>query len=397
MTVDSPPKNKKLYFALLNNGWLRREFAAKQLPAMRNTEGVELVWENPENTWHHPIYSNRNAIVQRFLKTDCDFLMMQDDDIVPLHNPAELVWADKDIIGSPAKVRQNGQQINWVAFLEDKERGGYFACDFAVAPCDADLVEVDIVGTGLILIKRHVLEAIKSPFTVENDENGICTLGTDFAFCKRARALGYKVHTSIHRVCEHYKEGGLLESSGYDDSDYFCHDNTKYELTWGEWAILQKDWRYIQEIFRDQGIRRVAEFGAGLSSLLMSERVPVTSYETNPKWAWDIKSKAKEGNHLEVKLWDGITPPKIEDVDLVFIDGPPGGVPPGRRFSYMAAADSGAKYILTHDSGREGELGWAKEFLWPKYRRIGTNGIHQQRLELWERKSDAAGKPGKDE
>lgn len=380
-------KKSKLYFALLNSGWIRREFASTQLPEMNRTDGVELVWENPEKSWGHPIYSNRNAIVKRFLKSDCDYLMMQDDDIIPWHNPAEMVWMDKDIVGSPAKVRQNGQQINWVAFAHDPARDGYFAVDMATCPTNADLVPVDIVGTGLICIKRKVIETLgPGCFTVINDEDGICKWGTDFAFCKRAREAGFEVFTTPHRVCEHIKEGGLLESTGYDDSDYFCHDNSKYALYWGDWAIIQKDWRFMQAVFKEEGIKRVAEFGSGLSSLLMSEIAEVVSYETKEETKASIEGKRLPINRLEVRLWDGVTPPELSGFDLVFIDGPPGGVGEGRRHSYEAAAKSGAPFILTHDSGREGEIAWAREWLWKDYGVIATNGTHQQRCELWKRK-----------
>ena len=378
---------KKLYFALLNSGWIRREFASTQLPEMNRTAGVKLVWENPEKSWGHPIYSNRNAIVQRFLKTDCDFLMMQDDDIIPWHNPAEMVWMDKDVVGSPAKVRQNGQQINWVAFIHDPARAGYYAVDMATCPSGVDLVPVDIVGTGLICIKRKVLETLgPGSFTVENDEFGVCKWGTDFAFCKRARAAGFDVYTTPHRVCEHMKEGGLLESTGYDDSDYFCHDNTKYGLYWGDWAIIQKDWKFIKDIFREEGVRRVAEFGTGLSSFLMSERAEVVSYETDPTAAEAMTAKITPENRLTIKVWDGKAPPDLAGFDMIFIDGPPGGVADGRKYAYEAASASGAPLILTHDSGREGEIAWAKASLWRDYEVVGTNGTHQQRCELWKKR-----------
>jgi len=388
MTFETTPR-KKLYFALLNSGWIRREFASTQLPRMNRTEGVELVWENPAKSWGHPIYSNRNAIVQRFLKTDCDFLMMQDDDIIPWHNPAEMVWMDKDIVGSPAKVKQEGQQNNWVAFCLDRVRDGYYAIDMATCPSNADLVPVDIVGTGLICIKRKVIETLgPGCFTVENDEFGVCKWGTDFMFCKRARAAGFEVYTTPHRVCEHVKEDGLLGSTGYDDSDYFCHDNTKYQLYWGDWCILQKDWRFIKDVFREEGIKRVVEFGTGLSSLLMSERAEVVSYETDPKTMETMTAKITPENRLTIRLWDGKTPPDITGFDMVFIDGPPGGSEHGRKYSYEAASRSGAPFILTHDSGREGEIVWAKEYLWKDYEVVGTNGLHQQRCELWKRKTE---------
>ena len=223
----------KLYFALLNHGWIRNEVAAHQLPQMQKTPGVELRWEQPWMTWHSPIYSNRNKIVKRFLASDCDFLMMQDDDVIPVgHNPAELVHANKDIVGCPAKVRSEGGTLDWVAYVKNEELGGYVTCNLAAAPTTADLLEVDIIGTGLIIIARRVLEdpRMRGAFLVENDEDGICTWGTDFAFCKRARANGYQVYTTPHRICEHIKEIGFNSLSGYDDSDNPNPANAPYKM-----------------------------------------------------------------------------------------------------------------------------------------------------------------------
>ncbi|MCK7503265.1 MAG: hypothetical protein MZV70_03590 [Desulfobacterales bacterium] len=384
------PKPIKLYFALLNHGWIRNEVAAHQLPQMKNTPGVELWWEQPWQTWHHPIYSNRNKIVKRFLMSDCDFLMMQDDDVIPMgHNPAELVFADKDIIGCPAKVRGEGGTLDWVAYAMRDDLGGYVTIDMSRAPTTADLLKVDIVGTGLIIIKRRVLEAIKAPFLVENDEDGVCTWGTDFAFCKRAGAAGFEVYTTPHRICEHIKEIGFNSLSGYDDSDSPDESNYDYKIAWGGWAIQQRDWAFIKKAMEDNGVKRVVEFGAGLSSLLMSERAKVVSYETRQDWIDTIAKKKIEGrNDLEFRLWDGVTLPDLGEVgpmDMVFVDGPPaatnGGV--GRKVSYEAASKSGAKFIITHDSGRQEELGFSDMFLRPKYDIAGKNGNHQQRSVLW--------------
>lgn len=358
---------------------------------MNNTEGVKLYWEDPAKSWHHPIYSNRNKIVKRFLQSDCDFLMMQDDDIIPVgHNPAEIVYADKDIVGCPAKVRADGGTLDWVAYYHNKEAGGYVAVDMAHAPSDADLLKVAVVGTGLICIKRKVLEAIKAPFLVENDEDGVCEWGTDFAFCRRAGALGFEVYTTPWRVCEHVKEMGFLDISGYDDSDNTDLSNQKYGIVWGNWAIQQKDWRFIKDVMEEHDIKKVVEFGAGLSSLLMSERADVVSYETKVDWAIDIEGK-KRGNSLKVELWDGLTIPAVgafaqpDGLDLVFIDGPPacmnGG--PGRRASYEAAIAMAPRFVITHDSGRPEEQALAADFLRKKYTFVKKNGNHQTRCELW--------------
>lgn len=382
--------NKKLYFALLNKGWVRREFAAQQLTDMRNTEGVEFVWENPALTWGHPICSNRNAIVKRFLKTDCDFLMMQDDDIIPLHNPAELVHADKDVVGSPAKVRQDGHQLNWVAFVRDATGKNYVPVDMSLCPTDADLIPVDVVGTGLICIKRKVIEAIPAPFMDTFDSDGIRELGTDFAFCERAKEKGFEIYTTPYRICEHVKELGLLDIDGYDDSDNICTDNFKYKIAWGGMAILQKDWRFIRDTISKYGVKSVVEFGVGLSSLLMSEIVPVVSYETKESWAKEIDSRRHNGtNQLAIAMWDGLEPPLIEQrgpFDMAFVDGPQGNKQ-GREFSIKAVAEARVPLVLIHDAGRRGETTFQNRYLRKDYDLIQKNGNHIQRCQLWQLKN----------
>ena len=150
----------KLHVAVLNRGWIRREthYALNQ---MEKTKGVEVILHPLNRSFHNPIFANRNILSKEFLKTDCDFHMQIDDDVVPIHhNPAELVFANKDIIGCPAKVRQYGKTLSWVAFVKHPTLEGYAPVDFSTADDTVDLLEVDVVGTGLILIRRNVLETL---------------------------------------------------------------------------------------------------------------------------------------------------------------------------------------------------------------------------------------------
>lgn len=212
----SKKKPIKLYLAILNTGWLRRELVHVILK-MQKTKGVKITMENLNKTFANPTCSNRNSIVKRFLATDNDFLMMIDNDVFPLHNPVDMVFADKDIIGSPAKVRRERKLI-WVAYVKGVGKDNYIPVDFHnVDDPTAELLSVDVVGTGCILIKRKVLESIKAPFLTGFDGDGVATYGTDFAFCKKAKKAGFEIYTTPQRVCEHVKEVGLLDIWSYDD------------------------------------------------------------------------------------------------------------------------------------------------------------------------------------
>lgn len=373
---------------MLNKGWFRREFTTIELPELRTTPGVELYMEKPDLTVGHPICSVRCAVAKRFLKSDCDYLMMQDDDIIPLHNPAELVFAGVDVVGCPAKVRQGDRQLNWVAYMEEKERGGYVPVDMSRVPSGADLIKVDVVGTGLIVVKRKVIEELGvGCFMDVFGPEGNRQEGTDFAFCNRARKAGFEIYTTPLRVCEHVKEVGLLDIQGYDDSDFVCLENVPYKVPWGGMAILQRDWEFIRRTMEDNGVKSVLEFGAGLSSLLMSERASVVSYETDEAWAANITGKRGAGNALEVVMWDGVSVPPLIGArgpyDMAFVDGPRGDSERGREFSYKAVADLNVPLVITHDSGRRGEMKWATKYLRDKYDIVGRNGQHQMRCQAW--------------
>lgn len=379
-----------VYFAILNQGWLRRELVYNVLGVIMDTKGVTTHFENPELTYHHPISSNRNRITKRFLKTDCDFLLMLDNDVVPYQNPVELVYANQDIIGVPAKVRQKNRNMNWVAYIkpeELKDSDGYYPLDFSVIDSQFDLMPVDIVGTGCILIKRKVLEAMKAPFNCEYDEDGVTKYGTDFAFCKRAKAAGFNVFTTTNRFAEHFKEVGLNDITGYDDSDNRDIAPAKYTIPWGGFAISMKDWHFIKKIIDDTKPEKILEFGAGLSSLLMSESTDVVTYETDDKYIEEIESKTN-GNRLIIKKWDGKDIEDNSSYDLAFVDGPLGELNggPGRENSIRLASELSDK-IIVHDAGRQHELMWQNKYLKRDFKMIGKSGHHVSRCHYWERRA----------
>jgi hypothetical protein len=388
----------KLYLAILNKGWIRREIVQKTIPEIKNTAGIELTLENLSKTWANPIFANRNAISKRFLTTDCEFMMQLDNDVIPLTNPAELVFANKDIIGMPAKVRQAGRAVNWVAYVKHPTEDGYGPVDFSRVDVTVDLLKVDAIGTGCIIIRRNVIEELSppkmmgGPFTIEMDEWGLSQFGTDFAFCRRAQKAGFEIYTTPQRTCEHIKEIGLLDIQGYDDSDSRDPAAGKYQIPWGEWAICQKDWEFIRSILlTNKDVKRVIEFGSGLSSLMISEYVDVVSYETDKDWAKVIRDKIIPGtNRLEVREWDGVTVSeklKHGEFDLCFVDGPKGKINGGigREHSIRLASEVCDKIIL-HDGGRKEETDWQIKFLRDGFNLVSKSGNHQARCNYWIRK-----------
>lgn len=390
-------KKIKLYVAILNKGWIRREYISVIIPAIMQTKGIEVVLEDPGLTYSHPICSNRSLITKRFLETDCTHLLMIDCDVVPIHNPAELVFANQDIVGSPARVRRgkgDGYVVDWVAYTKvDK---GYLPIPMETIDAKIDLLEVDVVGTGCIMVKRKVLETLKPiGWIIKFDEIGNCVSGTDFAFCERAKEAGFHVYTTPNRLCEHFKELGMLELESRSNIDGMHDVPAKFGMSWGGYAIDAKDWKFLRDIILETKAQTILEFGSGLSTLLMLT-LPgieeINCYETDDKWCGKIRSVAIETGlvyKLDMNTWDGkeLDLPEGSRWDLAFVDGPKGIVNGGvGREKAVEIAAKYAKHIVLHDSGRNEEATWQAKYLKNDFCRVMVSGYHQQRSAHWVRR-----------
>lgn len=152
--------------------------------------------------------NNRNHIAKRFIEKDWDYLLMIDEDNPPTKNPLELLKLNLDVVilPTPSIKKQDNPPISFSVF--DKVEKGYQA---AVYKGGDKLIEVDAGGTGCILIKRSVLEAVKAPFESSWDEDGIRTLGSDIKFCEKAKQAGFKIWCHWDYICSHYKTVDLLD------------------------------------------------------------------------------------------------------------------------------------------------------------------------------------------
>lgn len=99
------------------------------------------------------------------------------------------------------------------------------------------LIEVDMAGTGLMLINRRVFmkmdwpwfEFLRTPTTEERAKEQITkyhqrtceVMGEDVAFCRKAKELGFKVWLDLHN------QGSHLGSYGYDFRDFAFANKAK--------------------------------------------------------------------------------------------------------------------------------------------------------------------------
>lgn len=146
------------------------------------------------------IGEHRNVIVKYFLKGDYDFLLMIDSDNPPPTNVLDLVDLNLPVIGLPTPIQMSPikgiTEMFWNIFEDD----------FPIKTKGDGLQEVQMVGSGVMLIRRDVLEKIKNPFTTKRNEADLRIVGTDTAFCKRCKQHDIKVYTHWDFKCKHFKQ-----------------------------------------------------------------------------------------------------------------------------------------------------------------------------------------------
>ena len=167
-----------------------------------------------------PTTDNRNRICAGFLEMEQapDVLLMIDEDIFVRRCPVPLVHdmmapdSAYDVVGLMCPTwrpdRSASEPILWAAHNLDGET--------LVQNIDLNaqgLCEVDLVGSGAILIRRRVLEHpdMRAPFMDVFDADGLRKRGHDYEFCIRAKAAGFRVWLARDYVCGHSRQLEMLD------------------------------------------------------------------------------------------------------------------------------------------------------------------------------------------
>ena len=154
------------------------------------------------------VESVRNTSCEATLKGGATHLLMCDDDMI-LNPPdiiGKLLALDKDIV-APLFFRSSGN-FDPLVFNLDYNGEPSPILDYP----QNKLFQVNGgVGTGVMLIKRKVLEAMLAPWFCRPDNH---TRGTDLDFCMRAIALGFEVWCDTRIVV---KQMGMAQPVGESD------------------------------------------------------------------------------------------------------------------------------------------------------------------------------------
>jgi len=196
-------KNKHITISILNQGQIRPELT-DMLFKLSKQGKYKLSIEYPAKK---PISYNRNDICKRFLETDSDYLLMFDSDCIPenVNRILDMADYDKDIIGATVF----GFVKNMIVPFAMKQRPAY-KYDVMDTDLNNGVIEVDAIGSGVMMIARRVLEALPYPFRNDYDPEGIKTRGLDFNFCRRAKKLGFSVWVDTDNKSSHWTTMDLL-------------------------------------------------------------------------------------------------------------------------------------------------------------------------------------------
>ncbi len=197
---------KKVFIAILNEGTIRAELA-QLLMYWQMTGEYDLTIAFPNDK---PIEANRNRIVSTFMKTDCEWLVQIDDDVVPPKNYLDLILYDKDVISGVCYAYRQDSIVPLV--LQRNEDDGLWK-NMDVSPSEG-LIEVDSMGTGAMIIHRRVFEnpeMRRHPFRSIWNEDGTRKKGLDLMFCELAKQQGFSVWCHLQYKCSHLVTADLME------------------------------------------------------------------------------------------------------------------------------------------------------------------------------------------
>lgn len=161
-------------------------------------------------------WSRNDLLVRR--RPDADYVLFCDDDIVVQRDTLERMLAPKkDIVAALCTRRVDPPEPNFRQWIEDVQNYGVIL-KWPVGK----FLEVDAVGTGLMLLSRNVIEDVAKayhPALYKETGNGFwfdflrapseIEWGEDMSFCFKAQRLGYKIHVDTSICPEHMGDFGF--------------------------------------------------------------------------------------------------------------------------------------------------------------------------------------------
>ena len=141
----------------------------------------------------------RNMMVEHFLTTNHQYILMIDSDTIPPEDALDHIGTDKILTGVTHIQRAEGPRANVYIVPEDVEK------PMTIAELPKERFTVAGCGASFLVVHRSVFEAIPKPWfkTLEFDNGNICS--EDLYFCEQATNAGFEIVCDPGIVCGHAK------------------------------------------------------------------------------------------------------------------------------------------------------------------------------------------------
>lgn len=155
-----------------------------------------------------PVDYARNYLVEEFLKTPLEWLLMIDSDVVPPSNVLDLTRHGQQVVGGVCFGLIGGQVKSTIFKSAPDLPGQYVQHEYMNDP---GLIKVDATGTGCLAIHRSIVLKMKRPWFefLYHEESRKIKTGEDIRFCEKVYELGYSVYVDKGVRCSHYKDVDL--------------------------------------------------------------------------------------------------------------------------------------------------------------------------------------------
>ena len=196
-------ENTKLAIGIPTMGQVDWRFASS-LMALQLLPDTRVIWMVKTM-----IDTARNNLVQEAMKdsTYTHFLMIDDDMTFETDFALKLLEHDVDIVGGLAFKRR--PDYHPCVYRQDQKDKKYYPILPEV------FQEVDIVGSGGILIKMDVLRKMKYPWFYTNYDKDNVHWSVDFRFCQEAKKAGFKIFVDPNSEMKHIGEAPLIGKSDF--------------------------------------------------------------------------------------------------------------------------------------------------------------------------------------
>jgi predicted O-methyltransferase YrrM len=318
-------KPRSIVTAYIHPGTIFQEFSECLLcMTLRESLKDQRILQNISVS-HAYIATSRNEAVKLFLKTNAEWLLFFDYDMV--FNPdfleqlAEVADEEHKIVSGLYFNYLRDENLHPIWLIKNKK--GEF-CTIGSIPPNA-LVEVESVGMGGTLIHRSIFEKMaevykNEPFTWfghdMGSEDGIpIRLGEDTTFCKRAKDLGFRLFGYSKAQMGHIKTRTItletaLEENKRNRKDIYGKEyfNSLAELT--------------RKFNPKYGLEIGTEFGTSTEAFLSSSNMKLITIDPQDFKLDDLKAKYGD----RVIFIHGFTPEAFSSIkhrkfDWIYIDG----------------------------------------------------------------------------